>query len=149
MIRYIPSLPALVQRNRWSKFWRFIPQSHRPNRHETDLKPTKIIKFGERSVNSRHWFGFVGLVSVYVQADKLVGARSFKHVWNISPWQIVGCLSVMCWCGVGFVGGVRGRVGLNSTTDSGLLVSDRYCIGHMSADLRPIQRRFKTESSPT
>ena len=81
-----------------------IPQSHRPNRHETDPKPTKIIKFGERSVHSRYWFGFVGLMSVYVRADKFVGERSFKHVWKISPRQIVGCLSVICRCGVSFVG---------------------------------------------
>ena len=80
-----------------------IPQSHRPNRHETDLKPTKKLKFGERSVYSRYWFGFVGLVSVYVRADKFVGERSFKHVCKISPRQIVGCLSVICRCGVGFV----------------------------------------------
>ena len=81
-----------------------IPQSHRPNRHVTDLKPTKILKFGERSVYIRYWFGFVGLVSVYVRADKFVGERSFKHVWKISPRQIVGCLSVICRFGVGFVG---------------------------------------------
>ena len=81
-----------------------IPQSHRPNRHETDLKPTKILKFGERSVYSRYWFGFVGLMSVYVRAYSFVGERSFKHVWKISPRQIAGCLSVICRCGVGFVG---------------------------------------------
>ena len=89
----------------WNNFvWSIIPQSHRPNLHETDLKPTKILKFGERSVYSRYWFRFVGLVSVYVRADKFVGERSFKHVWKISPRQIVGCLSVICRCVVGFVG---------------------------------------------
>ena len=31
----------------------------------------------------------------------------------------------------------------------GLSVLDQLCIGHMSADLTPIQGRFKTESSPT
>ena len=88
----------------WRKVQRVIPQSHWPNRHKTDLKPTKIIQFGERSVYSRHWFGFVGSVSVYVRADKFVGERFFKHAWKISPRQIVGCLSVTCRCGVGLVG---------------------------------------------
>ena len=75
---------------------------HRPHRHETDPKPSKMIKFEERSVYNRYWFGFVGLVSV--RADKFVGERSFKHVWKISPRQIVGCLSAICLCGVDFVG---------------------------------------------
>ena len=126
---------------------RLIPQSHRPNRHETDLKPTKILKFGERSVYSRYWFGFVGLVSVYVRADKFVGERSFKHVWKISPRQIVGCLSVICRCDVGFVG--ERSVLIRPPMVDGLSVLDRLCIRHMSADLTPIQGRFKTESSPT
>ena len=69
-----------------------IPQSHRPNRHETDLKPTKTIQFGERSVYSPYWFGFVGLMSVSVRAETFVGEISFKHVWKISP---LGLRSVM------------------------------------------------------
>ena len=72
-----------------------IPQSHRPNRHETDLKPTKIIKFGERSVYSRYWFGFV---SVYVREE--IFQTCFKDLSR----QIVSCLSVICRRGVGSVG---------------------------------------------
>ena len=110
LLKLLPHLPGANETIHWwvsvntEKVAMLIPQSHRPNRHETDLKPTKIIKFGERSVYSRYWFGFVGLVSVYVWADKFVGERSFKHVWKISTRQIVGCLSVICRCGVGFVG---------------------------------------------
>ena len=127
-----------------------IPQSHRPNRHETDLKPTKILKFGERSVYNRYWVGFVGLVSVYVRADKFVGERSFKHVWKISPRQIVGCLSVICRCGVGFCRGAFGDVSvlIRPPMVAGLSVLDRLCIGHMSADLTPIQGRFKSDIIP-
>ena len=122
-------------------------QSHRPNRHETDLKLTKIIKFGERSVYNRYWFGFVSLVSVYVWADKFVGERSFKHVRKISPRQIVGCLSVWCRFCRGSFGDVS--VLIRPPMADGLSVLDWLCIGHMSADLTPIQGRFKTESSPT
>ena len=121
-----------------------IPQSHRPNRHKTDLKPTKIIKFGERSVYSRYRFGFV---SVYVRADKFVGERSFKHVWKISPRQIVGYMSVWCrFCR----GAFGGRVGLNSATDSIWYVGVRSVmyrayVGRPDADSRPNQVRHNTE----
>ena len=124
-----------------------IPQSRQPNRHETDLKPTKIIKFGERSVYSRYWFGFVGLVSVYVRADKFVRERSFKHVWKISPRQIVGCLSVICYMVSGSVRGLS--VLIQPPMVDGLSVLDVLCIGHMSANLTPVHDWFKTESSPT
>ena len=124
-----------------------IPQSHRPNQHETDLKPTESIKFGERSVYSPYWFCFVGLVSVNVRADKFVGERSFKHVWNISPRQIVGYMSVWCRFCRGAFGDVS--VLIRPPMVDGLSVLDRLCIGHMSADLTPIQGRFKTESNPT
>ena len=33
-----------------------LKQSHWPNWHETDSKPTTIIKFGEKSVWVRYWF---------------------------------------------------------------------------------------------
>ena len=122
------------------------------NRHETDLKPTKIIKFGVRSVYSRYWFGVVGLVSVYVRADKFVEERSFKHVWKISPRQIVGCLlviSVTVWCR--FCRGAFGDVSVSirpSMVDV-LSVVDRLCIGptwhRFMADLRPNQVRHNTE----
>ena len=124
-----------------------IPQSHRPNRHETDLKPTKIIIFEERSVCNRCWFGFVGLASVYVRADTFVGERSFKHVWKISPRQIGGCLSVMCRFCRGAFGDVS--VLIRSPMLDSMSVLDRLYIGHMSADLTPIQGRFKTELSAT
>ena len=127
-------------------------QSHWPNRHETDLKPTKIIKFGERSVYSWYWFGFVGLVSVYVRADKFVGEKSFEHVWKISPRQIVGCLSVIRRCGVGFVGEHSGtcRHGLNSATDGRWFVGlrpvmYRAYVGRPDTDSRPIQDRIKSD----
>ena len=123
------------------------PQSHLPNRHKTDLKQTKIIKFGERSVYDRYWFGFVGLVSVYVRADKFVGERSFKHLWKISPRQIVSCLSVICRCDVGFFPDVS--VSIRPSMVDGLSVLDRLCIGDESAYLTPIQEWFKTESSLT
>ena len=123
-----------------------IPQSHRPNRHKTDLKPTKIIKFGERSVYSRYWFGFVGLVSVYVRADKFVGERSFKYVWKLSPRQIVGYMSVWCRFCRGAFGDVS--VLIRPPIVYGLSVLDRLCIGHMSADLTPIQDRIKSDITP-
>ena len=117
---------------------RVIPQSHWPNRHETDLKPTKMIKFRERSVYSQYWFGFVGLVSVYVRADKFVGEpRKTAVVCRL----YAGVLSVL----LGSVQGVS--VLIRPLMVDGLSVLDRLCIGHMSVDLTPIQGRFKTESS--
>ena len=130
-----------------------IPQSHRPNRHETDIKPTKIVKFGERSVYSRYWFDYVGLVSVYVREDKFVGERSFKHVWRSLPDK----LSVVCWLYVVVVsvlsGSVRGRVGLNSATDGRWFVGLRSVmyrayVGRPDTDSRPIQDRMKSDITP-
>ena len=127
-----------------------IPQSHRPNRHETDLKPTKILKFGERSVYSRYRFGFVGLVSVYVRADKFVGEIFQTCLKDLSPTNcrlFVGYMSVWCQFCRGAFGDVS--VLIRPPMVDGLSVLDRLCIGHMSADLTPIEGRFKTESSPT
>ena len=113
---------------------------------QTDLKPTKIPKFGERSVSSRYWFGFVGLVSVYVRTDKFVGERSFKHVWKISPRQIVGYMSVWCRFCRGAFGDVSVLIRPPMVDD--LSVLDRLCIGHMSADQTPIQDRIKSDITP-
>ena len=130
-----------------------IPQSHRPNRHETDLKPTKIIKFGERSVYSRYWFGFVGLMSVYVRADKLSG----RDLSNMFERSIPDKLSVVCRLYVGVVsvlsGSVRGRVGLNSATDGRWFVGLRSVVyrayvGRPDTDSRPIQDRIKSDITP-
>ena len=127
-----------------------IPQSHRPNWHETDLKPTKIIKFGERSVYSRYWFGFVGLVSVYVRADKFVG----RDLSNMFERSLSNKLSVVCGLYVGVVsvlsGSVRGRVGLNSATDGRWFVGlksvmYRAYVGRPDTDSRPNQVRHNTE----
>ena len=61
-------------------------------------------------------------------------------------------LSVVCRLYVGVVsvlsGSVRGRVLIRPPMVDGLSVLDRFCIGHMSADLTPIQSRFKSDITP-
>ena len=74
----------------------------------TPAKPTENRQKSSNSGRDRLTIGIDSVLSVwcrfYVRADKFVGVRSFKHVWRIYPRQIVGCLSVIYRCGVGFVG---------------------------------------------
>ena len=131
---------------------RLIPQSHRPNRHETDLKPTKILKFG----------GEIGLQSVLIRFCRFgVGLCSGRQICRGEIFQTclkdlppptncrlsVGYMSVWCRFCRGAIGDVS--VLIRPPMVDGLSVLDRLCIRHMSADLTPIQGRFKTESSPT
>ena len=120
-------------------------QSHRPDWHETDLKPTKIIKFGESSVYSRYWFAFVGLVQTNL---------SGRDLSNMFERSLPDKLLVVCRLYVDVVsvlsGSVRGRVGLNFATDGRWLsFLDRLCIGHFvgrpDTDSRPIQDRIKSD----
>ena len=63
-------------------------------------------------------------------------------------------LSVVCRLYIGVVSVLSAAFGdvsvlIRPPMVDGLSVLDRLCIGHMSADLTPIQGRFNTESSPT
>ena len=63
----------------------------------SSLKPTKIIQFGERSVNHRYWFGFVGLVSFMFRQTHLSGRALSNIIERFMPNK----LQVVCWLYVG------------------------------------------------
>ena len=91
-----------------------IPQSHRPNRHKTDAKTAKTIKFGERSVCGRYWFG----LSVWDRSAFGQSYLSGINLSNIFDWFLPDKWSVVYRLYVGVMSGsVRGPVGLNSATD--------------------------------
>ena len=130
-----------------------IPQSHRPNRHETDLKPTKIIKFGERSVYSRYW----SVLSVWCWFMFGQTNLSGRDLSNRFERSLPDKLSVVCRLYVGVLSvlsvSVRGHVGLNSDTDGrwfvGLrLVMYRAYVGRPDTNSRPIQARIKSDITP-
>ena len=123
-----------------------ITQSHWPNRHETDLKPTKILKFGERSVYNRYWFGFVGLCSGRQICRGEIFQTCLKDLSPTNCRLSAGYMSV--WCRFSRV--VFGDVSvlIRPPMVDGLSVLDRLCIGHMSADLTPIQDRIKSDITP-
>ena len=126
-----------------------IPQSHRPNWHETDLKPTKIIKFGERSDT----VGIDSVLSVWCRfmfgPTNLSGEIFQTCLKDLSPTNCrlyVGYMSVWCRFCRGAFGDVS--VLIRPPMVDGLSVLNRLCIGHMSADLTPIQDRIKSDITP-
>ena len=102
--------------------------------------------------------GEIGLQSVLIRFCRFdVGLCSGRQICrgeifqtclkDLSPTNCrlsVGYMSVWCRGAFGDV-----SVLIRPPMVDGLSVLDRLCIGHMSADLTPIQGRFKTESSPT
>ena len=118
--RIIKKISPLFRLNSWRQAIasiQLIPQSHRPHWHETDIKPTEIIKFGERSVYNR----FVGLVPVYVRPDTNSG-RDLSNIFErFFFWKIVCCLSVWCRCCRGAFGVVSVLIWLSMVDDLSVL----------------------------
>ena len=79
---------------------------------------------------------------------------SGRNLSNMFERSFPDKLSVVCRLYIGVVSVLSGAFGDVSVliwppmVDS-LSVLDRLCVGHMSADLTPIQGQFDTESSPT
>ena len=128
-----------------------VPQSHRPNRHETDIDETDKNRqirgeIGLQSVLIRLcWFG-VGLCSGRQICRVEIFQTCLKDLSPTSYRLYVGVVSVLS-------GNVRGRVGLNSATDGRWFVGLRsvMCrayVGRPDTDSRPIQHRIKSDITP-
>ena len=116
-----------------------IPQSHRPNRHKTD--------------KNHQIRGEIGLQSVLIRFCRFgVGLCSGRQICRGEIFQT--CLKDLsptnCRLYVGVVSVLSGSVSvlIRPSIVYGLSVLDRLCIGHMSADLTPIQDRIKSDITP-
>ena len=142
----------------------FFPNPH--NRHpivhpsypshtdQTDTKPTSNRQKSSNSGRDGFTVGIDSVLSVWCRfmfgQTNLSGEIFQTCLKDLSPTNCrlsVGYMSVWCRFCRGAFGDVL--VLIRPPMVDGLSVLDQLCIGHMSADLTPIQGRFKTESSPT
>ena len=115
-----------------------------PNRHETDLKPTKIIEFG----GDRFAVGLESVLSVwdwYVFGQSNLLGRDLSNIFESS---LPDKLSVACQLCVGvesvLSGSVQGHVGESSVTDGTWFVGLKSVmywalVGRPDTDARPNQ----------
>ena len=120
-----------------------IPQSHRPNRHKTDKNHQIRGEIGLQSVLIRFCRFGVGLCSGRQICRGEIFQICLKDISPTNCRLYVGVVSVLS-------GSVRGRVGLNSATDSIWFVGVRSVmyrayVGRPDADSRPNQVRHNTE----
>ena len=127
----------------------------------TPVTPAKPTRNRPQTDKNHQIRGEIGLQSVLIRFCRFgVGLCSGRQICrgeifqtclkDLSPTNCrlsVGYMSVWCRFCRGAFGDVS--VLIRPPMVDGLSVLDRLCIGHMSADLTPIQGRFKTESSPT
>ena len=117
-----------------------IPQSHRP-------KPTQNRQKSSNSGRDRFTVGIDSVLSVWCRFMFGQTNLSGRDLSNMFERSLPDKLSVICRCGVGFVGE---RVGLNSAIDSIWFVGVRSVmyrayVGRPDADSRPNQVRHYTE----
>ena len=117
------------------------------NRHQTDKIRQIRGEIGLQSVLIRLCRFGVGLCSGRQICRGEIFQTCLKDLSPTSCLLSVGYMSVWCRVCRGAFGDVS--VLIRPPMVDGLSVLDRLCIGHMSADLTPIQCRFKTEWSPT
>ena len=117
------------------------------NRPQTDKNPQIRGEIGLQSVLIRFCRFGVGLCSGRQICHGEIFQTCLKDLSPTNCRLSVGYMSVWCRFSRGAFGDMS--VLIRPPMVDGLLVLDRLCIGHMSADLTPIQGRFKTESSPT
>ena len=118
------------------------PAKPTQNRHQTEIRG----EIGLQSVLIRFCQFGVGLCSGRQICRGEIFQTCLKDFSLTNCRLSVGFMSV--WCR--FCRGAFGdeSVLIRPLMVDGLLVLDRLPIGHMSANLTPIQNRFKTESSP-
>ena len=129
--------------------------------YNTPVTPAKPTRNRPQTDKNHQIRGEIGLQSVLIRFCRFdVGLCSGRQICrgeifqtclkDLSPTNCrlsVGYMSVWCRFCRGAFGDVS--VLIWPPMVDGLSVFNRLCIGHMSADLTPIQSRFKTESSPT
>ena len=114
---------------------------------QTDTKQTSNRQKLSNLVRDRFAVGIDSVLSIWCW---FMFRQTNLCLKDLSPTNCrlsVGYMSVWCRFCRGAFGDVS--VLIRPRMVDGLSVLDRLCIGHMSADLTPIQGRFKTESSPT
>ena len=121
---------------------------------QADSKPTSNRQKSSNSGRDRFTVGIdrfcrfgVGLCSGRHMCRGEIFQTCLKDLSPTNYRLSVGYVSVWCRFCRGAFGDVS--VLIRPPIVGGLSVLDRLCIGHMSADLTPIQGRFKTETSPT
>ena len=126
----------------------------------TPASPAKPTRNRHQTYKNHQMRGEIGLQSVLIRFCRFgVGLCSGRQICRAEIFQTclkdlsptncrlsVGYMSV--WCR--FCRGVFGDVSvlIRPSMVAGLSVLDRLCIGHMSADLTPIQDRINSDKTP-
>ena len=122
---------------------------------QTDTKPTSNQQKSSNSGRHRFTVGIDSVLSVWCRFMFGQTNLSGRDLSNMFERSLPDKLSVVCrfYVGIMWCRFCRGAFGdasvlIRPPIVDGLSVLDRLCIGHMSADLTPIQARIKSDITP-